>query len=504
MNSEEIKKRTEDIDWELSYLLKRRFELTGMAVDNDNLSLPHGNNFGKDGESKSPTSGLRDPSAKYVRPVFGEILCQSRKLREDIREGEGGRFALIGRGLTHSYSPQVHARLGLPNYGLLEVEPGELEDVLGCEAYRGFNVTAPYKSDVIQYCDEVSEEVLETGCANTVVRRAGGGLSCYNTDLTGFMFMVKLVGIDFSGRKVIILGSGSTSKTVAAASRMLGAGEIYTISREGEYNYENLDVHCDAQIIVNATPVGMYPNNLETRVELSQFPSCEGVIDVIYNPHRTMLIMEAEERGIKHTDGLPMLVYQAKASEDCFLGRQYIDDLSLLTLMTYHRVRQDRENIVLIGMPGCGKTTVGRILARRSGKRFVDTDAEMQKALGHSAAEIIVQYGEEFFRRLESMIIASAGKESGCVIATGGGAVTVRENYYSLHQNGRIYCLSRDLRLLETEGRPLSVNVSVLEKLLAVRQADYHRFADVNVDNNGSAEAAAKVIMEDFNEISYY
>lgn len=493
-----IKSMIEDIDCELAGLLKRRLELTGLALDAENLSSADGDGSGAE---KGPTGGAL---SGYVAPILGEINAQSEKYTNSIRESKVGRFALIGRGLAHSYSPQVHARLGLLNYGLLDVEPEELEGVLHCEAYRGFNVTAPYKGEVMQYCDEVSDEVLETGCANTVVRAADGRLSCWNTDLTGFMFMVKLAGIELENKKVIILGSGATSDTARTAARMLGAGSIYTISRSGEYNYDNLDVHSDAQVIINATPVGMYPHNLETIIDLSRFPSCEGVVDVIYNPHRTMLLMDAEKNGIKYTDGLPMLIYQAKASEDCFFNRQLLEDMSLMTLMTYHKIRLERENIVLIGMPGCGKTTIGRLLAKKTGKRFIDTDAEMQRTLGHSAAEIIVEHGEDFFRRIEAMIISAAGRESGCIIATGGGAVTIPENYYSLHQNGRIYCLGRDVRLLETDGRPLSVNVSILEKMLSVRQADYHRFADVTVDNNGSAGEAVRAILEDFNEISYY
>ena len=407
-------------------------------------------------------------------------------------------YGLLGRKLGHSWSAPIHAALGCEDYRLIELEPEELADFLSRDDIGGLNVTIPYKREVMQYCDVIDGAALTIGSVNTLSRRADGKLYAWNTDAIGFLWMAKRAGIDFREQKVIILGSGGASLTAQAMSRAEGAREVVVVSRSGENNYDNLARHADADILVNTTPVGMYPHTGESPVDLAAFPACRGVLDVIYNPRRTALLLQAERLGIPCSDGLPMLVAQAKAAEEFFFDKNIPDSENERILAM---LRREMTNIVLIGMPGCGKTTVGQALSRLTGREAIDLDACIVKKAGCSIPEIFAREGEAAFRTLEREVTAEIGNLSGKIILTGGGVVKDPRNYGPLHQNGRIYHLMRDLDALPTDGRPLS-QTTALSALWEERAPLYASFRDEVIDNNGSVEETAEAIWRDFCENS--
>lgn len=408
------------------------------------------------------------------------------------------RFGLLGEHLGHSYSPQIHRELHGLEYRLYEVPPGQVGSFLNKTDLDGINVTIPYKQTVMPLCTEVSDISRRIGCVNTLVRKPEGWYG-YNTDYDGFCYMLKEAGIDPAGRKVLVLGNGGASLTARTALRDLGASNIIIISRRPpekqdiQYDsYDRLFLHSDAEIIINTTPVGMYPGNGEKPADLRLFPKCMGVADVIYNPSKTALLLQAEELGIPHTGGLGMLAAQARRSAELWLGNEIPDDK---VREIQKKLEKEMQNIVLIGMPGCGKTSIGRILQEKTGRRFIDTDETVEKTAGRKIPDIIGEDGEEFFRSLETKAIENAGKESGCIIATGGGCVTKDRNYFPLHQNGRIIWIQRDLSHLPKEGRPLSQSLAA-EEMYAARKALYARFSDIVIDNDATLEKAANRIME--------
>ena len=390
---------------------------------------------------------------------------------------------LLGRKLGHSYSPQIHSHLASYEYTLFEKEPEELEAFLKHGNFTGLNVTIPYKKDVIPFLTELSPTAKRLGAVNTIVRRSDGSLIGHNTDYFGFCSMVGRSGLQVAGKKVLVLGSGGASNTAVAALEEMDA-QVVVISRSGENNYDNLHLNADAAVIVNTTPVGMYPKTGVSPIDLGVFPRLEGVLDVVYNPARTQLLLDAESRGITTMNGLWMLVAQAKESAEWFAGVQIPDEK---IARIHGLLRSQMENIVLIGMPGCGKTTVGRALANMQGKRFVDADAVLEERVGRKITDIIPTDGEEAFRQMETDTLAELGKQSGLVIATGGGCVTRERNYPLLHQNGTILWLTRDLNKLPTHGRPLS-QAGKLQQMYAVREPMYRRFADAVVSNDGTVE----------------
>ena len=390
---------------------------------------------------------------------------------------------LLGRKLGHSYSPQIHGQLASYNYSLFEKEPEELEGFLKNGNFVGLNVTIPYKKDVIPFLDQLSPVARRLGAVNTIVRRGDGSLVGHNTDYFGFRYLVQQSGLDVSGKKVLVLGSGGASNTAVAALQELGA-RVVIISRSGENNYGNLHLHANASVIVNTTPVGMYPNTGVSPIDLGCFPQLEGVLDVVYNPARTQILLDAENRGLVAMNGLWMLVAQAKESAEWFSG-ETIPDSRIVQI--HAALRAQMENIILVGMPGCGKTTIGRLLARETGKQFVDADEALEARVGRKITDIIPTDGEAAFRCLETETLAELGKQSGFVIATGGGCVTQERNYPLLHQNGTILWLTRALDKLPTEGRPLS-QTGKLQQMLATRQPLYRRFADAVIENDGTVE----------------
>ena len=401
------------------------------------------------------------------------------------------KCGLLGEKLGHSYSPQIHNSLGSYSYELFEKQPQELAQFLQSGAFHGLNVTIPYKKAVIPYLTELSPIAAKLGAVNTIVRRKDGSLIGHNTDYFGFKTMVEASGLQVSGKKALVLGSGGASNTAVAVMKELGS-QVVIISRSGENNYSNLNRHRDAAIIVNTTPVGMYPNVSDSPVSLEQFPALEGVLDLIFNPARTRLLQEAEARGLVAMNGLLMLVAQAKESAEWFTGSAIENE----KIGEIHQALQTKmQNIVLIGMPGCGKTSVAAELAHLTGKEVVDADAEIVAQAGMTIPEIFVKSGEAAFRRLETQVLEQLGKRSGIILSTGGGCVTRQENYPLLHQNGQIFWLKRDIATLPTDGRPISQTTD-LNKLFESRRPLYEAFADEIIENNGTLADAAEKILE--------
>ena len=405
-------------------------------------------------------------------------------------------YGLLGERLGHSFSPQIHRDLAGYDYQLLPTPPEAVEDLFARRAFQGLNVTIPYKRTVMPLCDEIDPRAAAIGAVNTVVNR-NGRLTGYNTDIDGFLYMARRAGVDMAGKKVVILGSGGTSRTARAAAGELGAREIITVSRHGEDNYQNLSRHADAQVLVNTTPVGMYPNWGQSPVSLESFPALEGVLDVVYNPLRTALLLQAEERGLPCSCGLPMLVAQAKRAAELFTG-QNIDDSRAEAVL--HGLRGQLTSIVLIGMPGCGKTTVGRALAGKLGRTFVDLDEEIVRRAGMSIPEIFAREGEAGFRERESALVREFGERTGLVVSTGGGVVTRRENYIPLKQNGLLLHLRRDPAALPTDGRPLS-QATAPEELWRRRAPLYAAFADGEIDNNGTLARTLEQIEKEMTKL---
>ena len=404
------------------------------------------------------------------------------------------KCGLLGRKLGHSYSPQIHARLGDYEYLLFEKEPEELDSFLHSGSFTGINVTIPYKKAVIPFLDSLTPRAQALGAVNTIVRKPDGTLEGHNTDFFGFETMLASSGVSVSGKKVLVCGSGGAANTACAVLKEAGS-EVVVLSRSGENNYHTLSRHADAALIVNATPVGMYPNVDDSVIDdLTQFPNLEAVLDLTYNPARTAILLKAEKMGLPAVNGLKMLVAQAKESAEWFTGEK-LDDSVIDSI--YRELHCRMENIVLIGMPGCGKSTIGKLLAKSLNRPFVDADSVLEETYGRPITSIIPEDGEEAFRDMECQVLHDLGKQSGLVIATGGGCVTHPENYVNLHRNGRIFWLRRDTALLPTAGRPLS-KPGKLEEMLAIRGPLYERFADRIIDNHGAPELAAHRILEEY------
>ena len=402
------------------------------------------------------------------------------------------RCGLLGEKLGHSYSPAIHAELADYEYRLYEVAPEKLGEFLTGGGFDGMNVTIPYKKAVIPYCAELSPIAQKLQSVNVLVRREDGTLYGDNADAYGFAGMVRASGIAIEGKKTLVLGSGGASSTVCAVLEEMGARSVTIISRKGEDNYNNLDRHADAEVIVNTTPVGMYPNCGVSPVDLSLFPKLEGVLDIVYNPARTAFVLQAEKLGIPYMSGLYMLVAQAKRTAEVFENRDIPDSE---TERIWKKLSLEMQNIVLVGMPGSGKSTIAALLAERLHRPVLDSDAQVVETAGMSIPDIFSAGGEDAFRARETAALAELGKRSGAVLATGGGSICREENYPLLHQNGTIFWLQRDLALLPKDGRPISQR-SDLAALYAQRAPLYARFADAVIDNNGTPEETVRKILE--------
>jgi shikimate dehydrogenase len=397
---------------------------------------------------------------------------------------------LIGEKLGHSFSPAIHRQLADYDYRLIELKPEELGPFLQSGAFDGLNVTIPYKKAVIPYCQELTETARRIGSVNTILRRPDGSLLGHNTDYDGFAYLLRSAGAEVQGKKALVLGTGGASLTVHTVLRDLGAGETVSISRSGPDNYENLHRHADAQIIVNATPVGMYPNTGVSPVDLADFPQLEGVFDLIYNPAKTQFLLDGERRGLLWANGLGMLVAQAKAAAALFLGVS-IPDQRVEEIRA--QMEQSTRNLILVGMPGCGKSTVGRLLAARLGRTLVDTDALVEQQAGCTIPELFSSRGEKAFRQLEHQVLCQVSKESGLVIATGGGIVTRPENWDPMRQNATVIFLRRALEQLPVAGRPISQSNDLFE-LYRRRLPLYQGVADLTVENRCVDDTVTEII----------
>lgn len=402
-------------------------------------------------------------------------------------------YGLLGRKLSHSLSPQIHAHFGSYKYELFCREPDELDAFFADKSLKAYNVTIPYKVDAYNHCDELSDTAKKIGSVNTVIRRADGTLYGDNTDYFGFDYMSKSCGADYKGKKVLVLGSGGASLTVCTVAKDCGAKEIIVVSRSGENNYENIHKHYDADIIVNTTPVGMYPNNGERLIELDKFTRPECVLDLIYNPCSTRLLQDAQELGIPCANGLTMLVAQGLRSAEQFIDQKLGDE----TIdRVYKAMLKEQKNIVLIGMPGCGKSTVGKLLSEKLGRELLDTDSEIIASDGRTIPEIFSVEGEPFFRNLETEAVIKTGKQLGKIIATGGGAVMKKENRDALRQNGTIIYLKKDLSLLALDGRPLSKDEDAVRKIYEARKDTYEAFADFTIEVSPDAEITTERVIK--------
>ncbi len=401
---------------------------------------------------------------------------------------------LLGRKLGHSYSPAIHRQLGDYEYRLFEREPEQLEAFLRSGEFTGLNVTIPYKKAVIPYLDILSPQAALFGGVNTIVRQEDGSLWGHNTDYFGFSYLLKECQLALAGKKVLVLGSGGASATVQAVLRQQHA-RVTVISRQGENNYENLELHKDAACIINTTPVGMYPNTGRAPVDLERFPRLEWVFDLIYNPARTQLLLDADRLGIPATGGLSMLVAQAWEASQCFTEA----DIPTAVIPKIAKdLQKHMENLVLVGMPGCGKTTLGRLAAQKMGRPFADADHYIEEQAGMSIPEIFDRFGEAHFRRLETQALEELGKQSGLVISCGGGTVTQPQNYPLLRQNGCIFWVQRDISALATQGRPLSKN---LQEMYHQRLSYYEAFSDGCIINDSEPEAGAEKIIALWEEL---
>nr|MBQ4453820.1 shikimate kinase [Clostridia bacterium] len=401
-----------------------------------------------------------------------------------------GVFGLLGEKLGHSFSPRIHAELGDYAYSLFEVAKEDLPRFMTEKDFDGINVTIPYKKAVMPFLDEISKKAESIGCVNTVKKREDGTLYGDNTDYDGFMYLIKGLGVDITGKKAIVLGSGGASLTARTVLKEAGAGEIRIISRSGEDNYENISRNQDAEIIVNTTPVGMYPGNGESLIDLSMFRDLKGVIDVIYNPLRTKLILDAMDLGIPCINGLPMLVAQAKRASEIFQDTTIPDSEveRILSKMIF-----ETENIILIGMPGSGKSSVGKNLASMLGREQIDCDRELVERAGMSIPEFFSRFGEGEFRILETEILKELSKKTGKIISTGGGVVTRAENRDLLRQNGTVVFIDRPLNELSVKGRPISLS-RPLEELAEERMDSYISWSGFRVSCEGARNKAEEII----------
>ena len=404
-------------------------------------------------------------------------------------------FGLLGRTLGHTYSPMIHQALGNTSYDIFEMEPDQLQDFFNRSELQGLNITIPYKINALQACHHISDIAEAIGCVNTMVREADGSWYGTNTDYDGFLATLDWSSIEVKNKHCLILGDGASSNTVHVALERLGAASITHISRHRFPTYEHIAQFYErAQIIINCTPVGMYPYCPDQSIQLAPFTHLEGVIDLVYNPHRTAILIEAESLNILHVNGLVFLLAQAMAASALFLHRTY--DESILSGL-YKQFRRNQENIVLIGMPGSGKSTIGEALAKLTGRTLIDIDNRITEEVG-AISDYILIHGEPAFRAIESRIITDVGKQTGLIISTGGGAVTTPENFAPLRQNGRIYEIYRPLEKLDTTGRVLSSGgIERLQELYTVRAPLYARFRQAQVLNTGTPESVAQRILTD-------
>ena len=404
------------------------------------------------------------------------------------------KYGLLGRKLLHSLSPEIHRELGNFSYELFQVEPENLEEFFTKKDFAGLSVVFPYKKEAVKYCDELTEVARKLNCVDTITVDESGRLIGDNCEYDGFCHMINKCGIDVKGKKVLLLGKNAS--VIRVVIEDMGAREIVDVTVDGQVNFENIYEHRDAEILVNTTQTGMYPNNGDKIVDVKRFPNIEGVLEVIYNPRRTKLICDAEDLEIPNSDGLSMLVAREYLAEIRF-GRIEPDDE--LFKATYKTMSDRRKNIIFVGLPGCGKTTIAKVVAAKLGRPCIDVDRLIEMKAGIPVSAIFSAYGEKYYRELETETLRKITRNGGQVIATDSGAVKSLENQYYLRQNGYIVWLSRDLSELKLNGVYLARNREALERIHAERSPVYKFLADINVEVTDNAEKTVFEIIEKMN-----
>ena len=474
MTNEELRNRIDIIDGKIAELIKERMEISLEIGKNEKTGS--GKIYVPERERRvlENVSEIGGPAAERI---YRAVLAESRRAQETLLREGAGNFFLLGKRLGHSISPELHKRLGAYNYSLKELEEPELYDFIMSGDYDGFNVTVPYKKAVCRMCDVLSQEAKAVGAVNTCVKR-DGKLWGFNTDITGFETLLKICGVDVKNKRTAILGTGGCAAAVKYVLENKGAAEILSVSRSGEINYSNVyEKLSETEILINCTPVGMYPNTGSVPLEVGSLKKLTTVIDAIYNPSKTRLLMDAKLCGLKAYNGLPMLAAQAAAASEIFKGSDEPANPGLV----YDIISEFSlagNNIVLIGMPGSGKSTVGRRIAEETGRVFMDCDSLFESENGIKPSEFLLLFGENTFRKKESAIVTSLRSVRNAVIATGGGVVCNSSNYYSLAENGLVMLLDTPVERLAREGRPLTAEKGA-ENILLERQEKYKLWSDV-------------------------
>ena len=506
MDLQELRQKIDEIDDDLIRLFQQRMDVSAeIALYKKQNNIPVYDPEREKAKLREVSYKVEEERKVAIQSLYYMLFALSRAEQEKIINPDSDlikSFGLLGEQLAHSFSPMIHAELGDYEYNLYEKKPEDVEGFLRDGDFDGLNITIPYKKTVMQFCNGgISEAARAIGSVNTITRLSNGQLYGDNTDYYGFSYLMNKTNVNPADGKIIILGSGGSSLTVQAVLRDMGAKEIAVISRYGtdNNNYNNIEKHRDAIMIINTTPVGMYPNNgvspLYNSADLGVFKNCQAVVDLIYNPARTELLLQAEERGIFCIGGLAMLAAQAKKSSELFTGISDFDvnnvndvNIDAITAQIANRT----QNIVLIGMPGCGKTSVGAELAKTIEREFVDTDELIIKAAGKTIPAIFAEDGEEVFRILETGVLKSICGKSGLVIATGGGVVTRPENRRIIRQNGITVFLARDISQLPVSDRPLSERDGI-DVLAAERLPLYKKWSDYAVLVHGVEQTAADI-----------
>lgn len=500
MELKEMREHIDQIDAKLLRLFQERMELSKQVArykEERQLPVFHAEREQEILDKIAKESGELSP---YAVSFFRELMSLSKefqnRLIDDIRceNRKNLLCGLIGEKLGHSYSKEIHEQMGCKRYEMLELSKEEILPLLKSETYQGFNVTIPYKQVVMEFCKELSEEAKEVGSVNTMVKLPEGGYKGYNTDVDGFVYLAKKAKLSFEGAKVLVFGNGGAAKAVIYASKKMGAQEVVVVSRRGPVYYEDIMKHYDATILVNATPVGMYPEVLGQIVDLKPFSSCIGVIDLIYNPCNTQLLQQARKLNLKYINGMSMLVAQAFRAEELFFRQKMNEGI---IGKVEKRIAFSQINLVLVGMPGSGKSAIGRSLGRMMNRKVIDLDVEIEKCQRKAIPAIFEEVGEPGFREIETEVLKAVCKEKGVILVTGGGTVLSKENKVLIRSNAVVYHVERDISQLARKGRPLSKK-GQMNQMYKERISHYKEVRDAVCYNRSNIDAAAGKIYKEF------